>query len=350
MSGQDRSFTGHLSRAAMSVAEPFYCLGVNFRNAMFDTGLRKSRRLPRPVISVGNVTTGGTGKTPMVMEIVDRLIRRGQHPAVLTRGYGADESRELVAALESRKIEVPVGVGADRFLSATRLLDKTPALSVFVLDDGFQHRQLHRDLDLILIDATEPFGYEHILPRGMLRESTAFMRRADGVILTRTDQAGGDEIQDLDQMIEKITSRSPIAHSQFIWKQLCAADDSSCPLTKISNRKVMGVCGVGNPAAFEKMLCQHAGPGTDVTAFADHYAYDAATVNALLNRAETEGYQCVVTTQKDWVKWKPLIDSQDTKLTIYRAVLGIEFNQGDQALDELLDSVLAPTSAEKTTS
>ena len=184
MSGQDRTLAGGLSRLGLSILEPVYRGIVGIRNRMFDSGLRKPKKLPRPVISVGNLTAGGTGKTPMVIELVKRLKINGVQPAVLLRGYragdsGSDEAAELQNELGS---QVAVAANPDRSAGAKLALESQPGTDVFVLDDGFQHRQVARELDIVLVDATQPWGFGHVLPRGLLRENKAGLHSSTGLM------------------------------------------------------------------------------------------------------------------------------------------------------------------------
>ena len=191
MSGQARGVGATLTRTLLAAAEPAYAGVMTARNRLFDRGAKRIHRLPRPVISIGNLTTGGTGKTPAVQWLVRALQERGHRPGILTRGYrkeagAASDEEELLR----ESLGVPVVANADRVRGAATLLERTPAVTTFVLDDGFQHRRVAREADVVLIDATNPFGYDHVLPRGLLREPVVGLARAHLVILTRVDQAG----------------------------------------------------------------------------------------------------------------------------------------------------------------
>ncbi|MEZ6191533.1 MAG: tetraacyldisaccharide 4'-kinase [Phycisphaerales bacterium] len=221
MSGNAPGPAAAATRLGLSALAPAYRLAVALRNKQFDAGLRKPAKLPRPVISVGNLTTGGTGKTPMVIELARRLLNQNHKPAILLRGYmkegataSSDEAVELQRELGSA---VPVMPNPDRTEGARQVLEKHPEVTVFILDDGFQHRQVHRDLDLVLIDATRPFGFNHLLPRGLLREPARNLRRAHAVILTRCDLITPSELAALDRQIESLTGKPPTAHAATPW-------------------------------------------------------------------------------------------------------------------------------------
>src|SRR4051812_22379030 len=185
MSGEARGVGAALLRAGLSVISPVYATVMRGRNAKFDLGLGVTR-LPRPVISVGNITAGGTGKTPVVRWLCERLRDTGERPAVLMRGYKAaagergDEAAMLEGMLNRSGVQnVVVHAQADRVAGGLGVLRDHPDVSVFVLDDGFQHRRLARDFDLVLVDACEPLGYGRVFPRGLLREPACGLGRAD---------------------------------------------------------------------------------------------------------------------------------------------------------------------------
>ncbi len=344
MRGEDRSAVGHLSRLGLGALAAFYGVGVAVRNATFDTRLRKPARLGRSTISVGNLTTGGTGKTPMVVELARRLAANGTRPAVLLRGYRANNGHSDEATLLHDELgsDIPVVANPNRVHAAHTAVSHCNDIRVFVLDDGFQHRQVHRDLDLVLIDATRPFGFDHLLPRGMLREPTRNLARADAVIVTRADQAEPDILRRLDRQIERLAHRPPIAHASHQWTGYLDQSDNRCPLNHLADRRVVGVCGIANPAAFGRSLKQHAPTTLTVVSQPDHHIYAAADLRAQLNTiAEREHPDAFVTTGKDWVKWRPLLAGHQPPQPVYRPILRISFLDGADNVDALLRQALA---------
>ncbi len=343
LSGHNRSISGGLARAGLAAIEPVYRVVIALRNTCFDRGWRRIHRLPRPTISVGNITTGGTGKTPMVIELAERLSAMGAHAAVLLRGYqaGPDGSDEAALLREALGPGVPVEADPNRLAGADRILIARPDVHVFLLDDGFQHRRVARDLDIVLIDATEPFGFGHVLPRGLLREPIKHLRRADAVIVTRCDQVAGHALEDLDQRIERITGRRPTAHAAHRWDGFIDAEDRIHAIDFLRDRRVVGVCGIGNPAAFTNTLKRHA-PQTDrIVAFPDHHAYTAHEIDDLIaNLADPDSLDALVTTDKDWVKWKQLAPAPDWPVPVYRPILRMELLDGSDALNRLLRETL----------
>lgn len=340
--GEDRSRLGGITRAFLSAASgPYRCVTVA-RNHLFDKGMRRICDLGRPVVSVGNITVGGTGKTPMVVEIVRRLRHLGHRPAVLLRGYGGDETRELGAAFADAEPIVPVQANPNRAEQAAHLLKRHPEVDVFVLDDAFQHRQVHRDLDLVLIDATDPFGGGRVLPRGLLREPMSNLHRADAVVITRCDQVDAESLSVLDKQVESLTGRRPLAHTAAQWRGL-RSEAGPMPAQTLGRQKVMGACGIGNARVFERQLRQCAKEVVAVDARNDHYRWTGKDLRALLGRAADSGAEAVVTTEKDWVKWRPLLAGEAgagiDDFPIYRPILAIHFVDGEDAFARMLAEV-----------
>src|SRR5262245_21936169 len=184
-----------LARLGLRVASWPYGLGVRTRNALFDRGWKTVHRAAVPVVSVGNLTLGGTGKTPCV-EYVARFYRElGQQVAILSRGYGAEAGRNDEAMLlEENLPDVPHLQDRDRVAVAERAVEELES-EILVLDDGFQHRRLRRDLDIVLIDATRPPTRDHLFPRGTLRESASGLKRAGAILLTRCDQVPASDVE-----------------------------------------------------------------------------------------------------------------------------------------------------------
>lgn len=361
MGAGDRCPGTVIVRSGLSVLAGGYRAIVAGRNTLFDCGLRGGHRLPRPVISIGNITTGGTGKTPIVIELARRLRRVGCQPAILLRGYRGDcdrlpidpnytgppvprcrRSDELNLYSQCFGDDVPVAADPDRARSAAYLLHEHPGIDVFLLDDGFQHRQVHRDLDVVLIDATEPFGFGRLLPRGLLREPVENLARADAVIVTRADQVGAQDLADLDARITALTGRPPRAHAAHRWT--CYRDDldRQVPLDDLANRNLLGVCGVGNPEAFAASLEQYCGRETHQMTFADHHRYTLDDLHGVFSRADRCQVDAVVTTDKDWTSWKPLL-TNNYPVPVYRPVLTIDFLLGGDELVSTLDAVARRT-------
>lgn len=357
MSGEDRDWKAQGIRALANVGVPPYRTAVGARNLMYATRLRGAKPLGRPTISVGNLTAGGTGKTPMVIELADRLRGMGHRPAVLLRGYepggleskqGSDEAAVLRGALGD---DLPVRPNPSRVAAAKAVLAERPDLTVFLLDDGFQHRRAARDLDLVLVDATRPFGHGRLLPRGLLREPRGALRRADAVVITRADRVSDSELADLTRQLTRLHGKPPLAACRHRWSGLRVGYKNQ-PLDKLADRRVLGASGLGNPADFEMTLREIAGEVAGCLVFDDHHPYTRSDVRGIMHTAIERGAQAVVTTEKDWVKWRRLAGGVKLPLPVYRPRVQLAFldsaNGGQDvgdAFDALLRKVVPPPRA-----
>ncbi len=321
-----------LLRCGLRAVEPLYAGVTGIRNKLFDAGLKRARKLGRPTISVGNITTGGTGKTPIVQWLVEQLIAQGHRPAVLLRGYRASEGHSDEASLYRRIEGLEVEADPDRIAAARRVLARAPQTSVFLLDDAFQHRRAARDLDIVLIDATNPFGFEHVLPRGLLREPLRGLARADVLIITRVH----DRADALRQRLRALNPIAPILSCRHVITGLRDEHDQPAPLPQ----RAIAIAGIGNPMAFFEQLETELGiPLTQTIALPDHHAYDAAAL-ARIRSAAPNG-TAVITTEKDWVK----LARTDHGLLLLRAALKIDFADGDALA--LLQAVATDTTSDK---
>jgi len=281
-----------------------YSLGVRLRNWLFDHGWKRIERATVPVISVGNLTLGGTGKTPCVEYIAHFYRQFDLRVALLSRGYGAaagvnDES----LVLEENLPDVPHLQGADRAQLARIAVEELES-EVLVLDDGFQHRRLARTLDVVLIDATAPFGHGYLFPRGLLREPVTGLRRAQVVLLTRCDQVDAATVATIRQRIERIAPGLPVAetvHQPAAWVN--TPEGTTLPVSALAGRPLAAFCGLGNPEGFRRTLQQLGATLTDFRTYPDHHAYTRTDVEELRSWARQQPTECVVvTTQKDLVK------------------------------------------------
>jgi tetraacyldisaccharide 4'-kinase len=290
-------------RVALHAASIPYGWAMRIRNRRYDRGAAEVHRADVPVVSVGNLTVGGVGKTPMVEWIARWLRASGVRVVILSRGYGAeqgavnDEALELELALP----DVPHLQNPDRAASATVAVEEL-ASQLLLLDDGFQHRRLARDLDIVLLDASEPFGFEHVLPRGTLREPVAGLRRANVIVLSRADMMDA-------AAREAVRRRALSFNPAAVWCEvqhrpvaLVDSQGADYPLEQLQGRRIGAFCGIGNPAGFrhtlEALKCQ-------VVAwkeFPDHHNYSRDDVDQLARSMREAGVEAVVCTRKDLVK------------------------------------------------
>lgn len=301
ISGSQQGAIPGLKRGCLAALSLFYGLAVRLRNRAFDVGLKKTHRADVPVISIGNITTGGTGKTPMVAYVANWFRERGVQPVVLSRGYRSldGETNDEKLVLDRLCPGTPHLQNPDRVASAHRAVAEHAA-QVLILDDGFQHRRLHRDLNIVLIDALNPFGYGKLLPRGLLREPLSELKRADIVLVTRADQSSDEEKNQIRETVSRLAPDVPIAEVAFHAEGLVNLVGETKPLSHLKNQPVVGFCGIGNPESFRRTLS-----GCEIKAFEvfpDHHHYTAEEIAALQALANEHRAESLVTTLKDLVK------------------------------------------------
>jgi tetraacyldisaccharide 4'-kinase len=338
ISGEARGLGPALERLGLRAASVPYGLAVRLRNAAYRRGWLHSERVPAAVVSVGNLTAGGTGKTPCV-EYVARFYRKlNRRVAVLSRGYGGAGGRNDEAlVLEENLPDVPHLQGADRVALARTALAEWKS-EVLVLDDGFQHRRLMRDVDLVLIDATAPWGHGCLLPRGLLREPLGSLRRADVLVLTRCDQVPAEQRERLRRTLSRIAPHKPVVETTHRPVELSNSDGESAPLELLREGPAAAFCGIGNPEAFRRSLLDLGARLEDFRVYPDHHAYGRADVEELHRWAgRLPAGALIVTTQKDAVKLR-LSRLGDRPLWWLRIRLCVE--SGQDALDGCLRSVL----------
>ena len=327
-------------RAMLTLLAWLYRLVVAARNRIYDLGWRRAKRVSVPVICVGNITAGGTGKTPMVVWLCRHLQQRGRKVVVLTRGYQRKGSGDNDETQMLRRLlpDVPIVIDANRVRGAHSALAQHQPDAI-VLDDGFQHRRLARDLDIVTIDCTCPFGYGHLLPRGLLREPIGALRRAAAVVLTRTDQVSEEKVFTVVQRVQRIAdSETVIAHSRHVPIGLYDIDERNTPLEKLRGRRVVAFCGVGNPQAFVETLKQLDAKVAATRFFNDHHHYKQCDCASLIKLARKNEADVLLTTEKDWVKLKHTAGARDIS-TLHWLRIETAINEGGRELGEKLDSL-----------
>ncbi|MBC8646879.1 MAG: tetraacyldisaccharide 4'-kinase [Thermoanaerobaculia bacterium] len=322
------------------------------RARLYATGKRPSHRLAHPVVSVGNITMGGTGKTPFVELLARRLRFEGRHPAVLSRGYGRrsqgvvvvsrgegplvspDEGGDEPVALARRLPGVLVVVG-ERRVEAGRTAEALGA-DVFVLDDGYQHLALRRDLDLLLLDAADPFGGERFPPRGRLREPLSALSRASAFVFTRVERQppGAQALATL----QELNPGAPVFTARVRPAGLCDEAGSPVEAAQLLRRRFIGVCGVASPESFRASLKELDLAPEEILAFPDHHRYGSRDLARIRGTAEETGSSWIATTEKDSVKLAGRIP-----LPLLSVRLGVEVLE--PGFFALLSSALSPSRA-----
>jgi len=321
-----------------------YRVGLARKNARFDDG-QGVTRFDRPVISVGNLSVGGTGKTPMVETIVRLLRESGHTPCIAMRGYKSksgqsDEAESYRAALP----DIPIIAQPDRTAGLKKLLATSEgnAIDAIILDDGFQHRQIARDLDIVLIDATRSPFDDHLLPMGWLREPPGSLARANAVIVTHADQVTPDARERLTSQIIDAHNRAPLAFTSHAWRDIQSSEnDTPEPVESLTGLRVLLVCAIGNPQAF---LDQAQRLGVEIVEsifLKDHDPYSMGTVARIHKSLATLDVAAILVTGKDWAKLSTL-EQPSWPIPVLHPQLEIEFSSGQAAFKAALLSAIKP--------
>jgi tetraacyldisaccharide 4'-kinase len=306
---------------------------INARNSLYKKGIFKSHSLGAFTVSIGNITVGGTGKTPLVAYVAEVLAENGERVCILTRGYRRENPRQRVLVSDGETILTDFkNAGDEPFELAQKLIGKAIVVAdanrmtagiwargkfgvtAFVLDDAFQHRRVERDLDIVILDATNPFGNGKTLPTGILREPLENLRRADAIVISRANLV--KDISDLKFQVSKYNTDCPIFVSENrISKQIelekflsgkAQSPPSATDIEKLATDNCLAFCGLGNPGNFFRQLHDENYKLVAERAFPDHYFYKQSDVETLLEKANQSGARILLTTAKDAVKLKNL--------------------------------------------
>lgn len=288
-----------------------FALLVGLKNRLYDQGRLRVTRLKQPVISVGNLSMGGTGKTPITADLVARLLALGAKPAVLSRGYGRQNPKSALLVTPETPTEqggdepcliarrhpgAKVLVGPSRAAAANAVAPET--FDIAVIDDGFQHRQLHRDVDIVLLDVTR--GLPKLFPRGLFREGLSSLERADLVVLTRWD--GQDPLTEWIQAIARVDPGLPVVKVRFTASRFVDQNGADVAREVYGDQAIAAYAGIGNPEPFFASLREQGLNLVETLALGDHQPFDAKQSAAFLDRCRKKGVKHVITTEKDMVK------------------------------------------------
>lgn len=287
---------------------PLYGLIMRRRNRRFDRGLGV-RRAPAPVVSVGNLSVGGTGKTPMVRRVVESLRLAGRRPGVVLRGYGPRSNGQSDEEAEHRTTlpGVPIVANPDRFRAISDLVTRSQGARIdcVVLDDAFQHRRVARDVDIVLVDATRDPWSDALLPAGWLREPVGSLRRATAVVITHAESVAPSAIDALRERIAEAHGKPPIAVTAHDWTGLRIFDgrvDANLDLDWLQGKRIVAACAIARPRPFLASL-RSAGAETVATMILrDHAPFGPGRIERLIEDAENAKADAVVCTEKDWMK------------------------------------------------
>ncbi|HEV7376831.1 MAG TPA: tetraacyldisaccharide 4'-kinase [Pyrinomonadaceae bacterium] len=342
-----------------------YSAAMRARRVLYKTGALRVHQISAPVISVGNITTGGTGKTPLVDWVARAVAKEGRRVCILTRGYGrADEGKRVLVSdgehifadsieggdeprllAENLQGVAAVVSDADRVAAARWAVENLKS-EVFILDDGFQHLRIARDLDLVVVDATNPWGGGKLLPRGRLREPLRELARADCIILTRCEQT--QDIDSLRKQAERLSGASPVLLSRTRTRMLRLLDETmtenivsdgfphpSSLIPHPSSSPFAAFCAIGNPASFYEHLKKDGYTLKLTRAFADHHVYTQRDIDVLISEAQRAGAAGLLTTAKDAVKLRSL----RFDLPCYVLEIELEFDDEEKLVSMIREAI-----------
>jgi tetraacyldisaccharide 4'-kinase len=329
-----------------------YELATRLRAYGYERGWLTSRRLPVPVISIGNVTVGGTGKTPLVIEMTEWLLEAGKRVAVLSRGYRRTSSESLLLVSDGTKIvatpeeagdepfliaqrcpRAVVAVGANRYRLGRHVLERHGA-DCIVLDDAFQHLAVQRDVNLLLVDATDAVGLEQLLPAGRLRESLTAAKRATGVIVTRAEKTA--QVDEILKCLRSAVDPLPMT-AQVVFRAgelVSVIGDIHRSADWCKGKRAVIVSGIGHAASFRSTAEELGLTVLDEVAYSDHHAYSANDIGMLRERVVQRKADVVITTEKDAGKIRPHLRPNDSGWWAVR--LRVEWRTGKVAVRKMI--------------
>ncbi len=332
----------------LSAFSLLYGFGVKIRSNLYRNGVLKSTRLGVPVISIGNITVGGAGKTPLSILIASKLKTMNAHPVILSRGYKRKSKDDIVVVSDRDSIlkdaeaagdepfmmaerlpGIPVVVGPDRIKTGTYAINRLNA-GCLVLDDGFQHIRLLRDLDIVVIDASRSIERERLLPGGRLREPFSGLRRADVIALSHS--AGADALEDNLRFLSDFHPGTPLILGNHRPCQIVVRGEPPREPRAIRGKKVFAFCGIAKPDNFISSLNSLGCKVLGTRFFRDHHSFQSKEIERMDARADSLGCDVMVTTEKDSVK----LSAITTKTPLCTLIIRFELSQGEGILDEML--------------
>lgn len=337
-----------LVRNALYPLSLIYGFIVKTRIFFYKEGIFHSIYLSVPVISVGNITMGGTGKTPVVEFIARYLQKKGKRVAILSRGYaariqqdaspGKNTCNDEFLIFKENIPDIPNLLNRNRVVSGLEAIQRLGA-ECLLLDDGFQHLRLGRDIDIVIIDTLNPFGYEQIIPGGMLREPLRELRRADMIVLTHVDQSSDEKIKYIYERLNEVARGAPTIET--IHKPICLESIRSadiCDISHIRGKRVFAFCAIGNPLSFRKSI---EGLGAELIGFRifpDHHVYTASELAMLNKEVQDMKPDAIITTQKDKVKMRDALAIWDVPFLALKTEICIV--KGYEVFENKINTIL----------
>ena len=370
ISGEKSGFGAMVLRYLLGAASAGYSLAIRYHNFLYSKGWLKADHVNATVICIGNITAGGTGKTPLAVWLCKQILQNPKFQistsgcSILTRGYKANQSLKLksqhymdeVAIHAESNLGVKVIVNPDRVAGAAEAISKF-GVQLLIMDDGFQHRRLARDLDIVAIDATLPFGYGRMLPAGLLREPVTELKRADAVVITRCEQADEVELNVLEEKLRVFNPALIIARSLHAPVCMKSQTGEEFSIEKLKGKKIFAFCGIGNPDAFFNTIKALGAELVGSKIYNDHYHYTNKDMDDIYEQAggamACPKADWILTTEKDRTKIadsniaghrgkKKELNPKDTQYQIPLAYLEVEirFTSGEDKLKRLIEDTL----------
>ena len=343
--GQQRGFVAALIKSTLSAFAYPYSAVLNTRGFLYKFGIVKSTRLPVKVISIGNITTGGTGKTPLVESMARYLHEKNKKVAILSRGYGGnnplqennDNVNDECLILRENLQDVPVLAGKDRVSNGEKAIRES-GVDCLLLDDGFQHLKLKRDLDIVVIDSLNPFGGENLIPRGSLREPLKNLGRADMFIISHCNQSKEQKIKSIYTKLNYVNNDAPVCESIHRPVHIENIMDGSILEPEwLNGKRIYGLSAIGNPESFTYTLKELGADLIKHRKFHDHHNYNREEIGDVVYEAKLLGVDAIVVTQKDIVKIRKM-DIND--FNILSLKIETQITKGIELYEEAIDRVL----------
>jgi tetraacyldisaccharide 4'-kinase len=356
---QESAGAHRLLRSILLVFSFFYRIATALRNFLFDISIFRKTKVDAAVVSVGNITTGGTGKTPLVAWLCNYF--SGPPPrlapslasqeaegaeaggniaiAILTRGYkGNSDFADEPAMLAKACPKAQIIINPNRVEGAKKAITKYNA-KFLIMDDGFQHRKLARDIDIVAVDATNPFGGNRLLPAGFLREPLGSLKRADAVVITRINQTQPEKIEEIKKIVSRINPK--IVFAAAIHKPICARliKDKQITLDELAGKRLYAFCGIGNPGAFFQTLSELALNIVGKRVYNDHHRYTESDIVEICQDCRYKQAEMIITTQKDWIK-AALLCIEKFDIPIAYLAVELEFIDGQQDIVTLVENAI----------
>jgi len=351
ISGSSTGPAAALLRLSLRVPALIYSIAVALRNSLYLKGLLKTHSVDVPVISIGNITVGGTGKTPLVIWLCSFLKEKDIACAILTRGYKTKKGKftDEPAILAKSCPDAKVIVNPNRLAAAHKAISYFGA-KVLVMDDGFQHRRLYRDLDIVTIDAMRPFGSDKMLPAGLLREPISSLKRAHAAVITRSDQTTQTGLAQIEDKLKQTNPDLIIARS--IHTPLCVKSlgNNEIGLEELKDKRIFVFCGIGNPDSFLDTLKRLGTNPLGSIIYNDHHRYSENDITDIYEQAVYLNADLILATQKDWTK---IIGNPKLNIADYQDIpfaylpIKLKFLDGQDKLKQLIEDALAGKITEK---